>query len=171
MVNDLGRCAGEKGRVQPTRASPTVAPMAGLRSGWVSAVKPQTRGSGWRRQRSNRRVKERAKRFSRSANETEGVRVTVSVRHLLGNGDNCVLHCIETDAGGAGLDPGSASRSGRALIPVQVAAGRAGLDPWRTVRVGDGPSSFLGWKHWKKPDNAFNYSWHSPSWEPRNPPF
>ena len=37
---------------------------------------------------------------------------------------------------------------------VEAVAGRAGLDPWRTVRVGDGPSSFLGWKHWKKPDNA-----------------
>ncbi len=69
------------------------------------------------------------------------------------------------------LDPGSASRSGRALVLVQVAAGRAELDPESTVRVGDGPSSFLGWKHWKKPDNAFNYSRPAPTWEPRNPTF
>ncbi len=50
---------------------------------------------------------------------------------------------IDVAAGGARLDPGSASRSGRALILVEAARGRARLDPRRTVRVGDGPSSFL----------------------------
>ena len=64
----------------------------------------------------------RAKRVSRSASGSEGVGVPGlgpgSVRHLLGNGDNRVLHRIETDAGGAELDPVSASRSGRALILV-----------------------------------------------------
>jgi hypothetical protein len=44
---------------------------------------------------------------------------SVSVCHLLGKGEREVylLHRIEPVAGGAGLDPGSASRSGRALVP------------------------------------------------------
>ena len=62
-----------------------------------------------------------------------------------------VMHRIDVAAGGAGLNPGSAaSRSGRALVPVEAVAGRARLDPWRTVRVGDGPSSFLR-ENWQKP--------------------
>ncbi len=41
---------------------------------------------------------------------------------------------------------GAASRSGWALVLVEAVAGRARLDPWRTVRVGDGPSSFQAGK-------------------------
>ena len=59
--------------------------------------------------------------------------VPVPVCHLLGISVIVILmwcHRIEPDAGGAELDPGSASRSGRALIPrLRSAAGRAGLDP------------------------------------------
>ena len=64
----------------------------------------------------------RAKRVSRSASGSEGAGVPGlvpgSVRHLLGNGDNRVLHRIETDAGGAELDP---------EIPHHAAGGRLSL--------------------------------------------
>ena len=53
------------------------------------------------------------------------------VCHLLGNDQDSdvLVHRIEPVAGGALLDPGSASRSGRALFPRWAIAGRAGLDP------------------------------------------
>ena len=79
--------------------------------------------------------KKEAKRFSRSASGDIGTvvhgLVPVPVCHLLGNGENTyvLVHRIEPVAGGALLDPGSASRSGRALIPRWAIAGRAGLDP------------------------------------------
>ena len=42
--------------------------------------------------------------------------------------------------------------------PAWAAVRRAGLDPMRPVPgPGTGPSSFLGKKHWKKPDYAFQY--------------
>ena len=71
----------------------------------------------YRINRSAKRVT--AKQASRSASATEGVGVPVSVCHLLGKGEREVylVHRIEPVAGGARLDPGSASRSGRALIP------------------------------------------------------
>ncbi len=66
---------------------------------------------------------EATKRTSRYAGGNEGAgfpgRVPGSANHLLGNGEreSNVVHRIEPVAGGALLDPGSASRSGRALIP------------------------------------------------------
>ena len=43
------------------------------------------------------------------------------------------------------------------VSPTGAAIGRAGLDPMRPIPgSGTGPSSFLGRKHWKKPDNAFS---------------
>ena len=68
---------------------------------------------------------EGAQPVSRRAGETEGVGVPVSVRHLPDDVDDAddlrqhdVVHRIESVAGGALLDPGSASRRGRALILV-----------------------------------------------------
>ena len=66
---------------------------------------------------------ESTKRVSRSAGDNRGTGFPglgyVPVCHLLGNGERevDVVLRIEPVAGGARLDPGSASRSGRAFIP------------------------------------------------------
>ena len=108
MFNVLGGCAGKgprSGWSQPSNRRREEAAEA------PSAHQPQGEGG-------------KAKRVSRSASEDERPEflawVPGSVRHLLGN-DVIVrlpVHRIESVAGGAMLDPGSASRSGRALILV-----------------------------------------------------
>ena len=58
-----------------------------------------------------------------------------------------VVHRIDASAGGAGLNPGVPRHAAsKRLSLVKAARGRARLDPWRTVRVGDGPSSFQAGK-------------------------
>ena len=53
---------------------------------------------------------------------------------------------IDVDTGGAGLDSVIRVTQRVALVSVEAVSGRARLDPWRTVRVGDGPSSFQAGK-------------------------
>ena len=55
--------------------------------------------------------------------------------------------------GGAVLDPSTDSRSGKALIPVERRR-ESRARSVRPLRVGDGPSRFLGTKRWKKPETA-----------------
>ena len=117
----------------------------------------------------------RAKRVSRSASESEGAGVPGlgpgSVCHLLGNDDENGAAPHRDGHRRSRARPRFRITQRAGAYPWWSGAGRAGLDPRRTVRVGDGPSSFLGWKHWKKPDNAFNYSPTQEPEKPPNPPF
>ena len=119
-VQRPGGCAGENERVQPTKTSRAVAPMAMPRTR-VIQLAAGVRKRAKRVSRSNRRV--RGGR-SASAGPRVGVKGPEFLAWVLVLFDTSwamvkmVLHRIETDAGGAELDPVSASRSGRALILV-----------------------------------------------------
>ena len=60
---------------------------------------------------------------------------------------------FRTGAGGAVLDPSTGSRSGRRLSLVKRHR-ESRARSVRPLRVGDGPSRFLGGKRWKKPETA-----------------
>ena len=52
------------------------------------------------------------------------------------------------------LNPSTGSRSGKALVPRGTDHRESRARSVRPLRVGDGPSKFLGGKRWKKPETA-----------------
>ena len=64
----------------------------------------------------------------------------------IANRESRMMSRIDVDAGGAGLDSVIRVTQRVAFVSVETDAGRARLDPRRTVRVGDGPSSFQAGK-------------------------